>query len=474
MNTTARWLAAISVSGSAAFAVPSSASAGGFIVARFGGEDGHAASDSVTSLYYNPAGIAFGDGTRIYAEGTFAYRVVDYDRDAGAIDNVGTGTPEGDGVDANSGPAHLGNLLASPFIGVTSDLGRDDMAIGLGFYAPFGGQAAWDQDEAFRDNEEFPGALEGPARWATIEGAQRNLYVTLGGAWASPGKKVGVGVGVNVVISEISLVRARNATGTDDLVTPGGQITEGRSLLEVSDLTLGLGLGASWRPDDKLMVGASYQIKPGFGEMSLDGELTNRFGSSPETTIDVQLRQRLPDVLRVGLTYAATPKVHVRFAADWQRWSSFDNQCLLDTTAEVQACIFNPDGTLDTDGGGGGVVVNLDRNWKDTFGVAAGVMADVNEKIRAGGSLSFDSNAVPDETMDPSLFDMNKVIAQGTAGFAINDKVGLQGTLGHVVYFSRTTAPRDVDPAPPSQNPDMAGDYSQRVTYAMLGVAVKL
>src|SRR5687768_3661199 len=73
---------------------PTKAAAGGFSTARFGGEHGNAASDSVTSLYYNPAGIAMGDpGTHVYVEGLFAYRTVNYNRDPAAIDNPGDGTP---------------------------------------------------------------------------------------------------------------------------------------------------------------------------------------------------------------------------------------------------------------------------------------------------------------------------------------------------------------------------------------------
>src|SRR5688500_11865371 len=89
---------------------PTSAYAGGFSTARFGGEHGHAASDHVTSIYYNPAGIALGEGTRIYVEGTLAYRTVDYDRAEGTIDNPGSATPD-DAIDANAGPAHLANVL---------------------------------------------------------------------------------------------------------------------------------------------------------------------------------------------------------------------------------------------------------------------------------------------------------------------------------------------------------------------------
>ncbi len=439
------------------------ATAGGFSVARFGGEHGQAAGTGVTALYYNPAGIAFESGTRFYVEGTLAYRTVDYDRDPGAIDNLGTGTPEED-IAANAGPAHLANILASPFVGAASDLGVDGLGVGVAFYAPFGGQAKWDKNEAYIGNEEYPGAEDGVQRWANIEGAQRSLYLTLGGAYTTPNKNLSFGVGLNVIKSDIALDRSRNALGTDDLTG------EGQSLIEVEDLTFGVGLGVMFRPTPEVTLGVSYQSQPGFGEMTLEGTLRAKFGASPETTTDVTLHQRQPDIARFGVEYAATPELTVRFAADYQRWSVFDNQCLTDNSDPDAACVFNADGSLDVDGGGSGVVVNLPRNWRDTFGVRGGAGYQVNEKINVGGSLSFDSNAVPAPTIDPSLFDMNKLIIQAGLDAGVHKNVSLHATLGQVVYFTRTTNPRTIMPEAPSRNPDMAGTYKSSVTFLLVGV----
>lgn len=468
MTTTQRPFLVTALGSVLVVATPAAAVAGGFTVARFGGEDGHAASDHVTTIYYNPAGIALGKGTRIYLEGTFAYRTVDYDRDPDAIDNPNdpTGTPE-DAIDANAGPAHLANVLVSPFAGAAFGFGGFSLAVGV--YAPFGGQASWDKNEAYRDNEMYPGAVDGPQRWANIEGAQRSLYGTVAGAWASPDGSVAFGVGLNVISSNLSLVRARQATGTDDV------IGEGRSLLEADDLTFGLGIGAMWAPNETSRLGISYQSQPGFGEMTLEGTLSNRFPAG-ETVQDVVLLQQMPDIVRVAAEIQASPQMVVRLAADWQRWSEYANQCLLPAEAAIQRCTFNRDGTVDEDAGGSPeVIVNIPRDWRDTFGARVGVGYALGEgKHELAGSLSYDSNAVPDETMDPSLFDMNKFILQVGGTFALADQFYVQATAGHVFYMTRTTEARGVYPEPPSRNPDMAGTYASTVTYLMLGLGARL
>jgi long-chain fatty acid transport protein len=277
-----------------------------------------------------------------------------------------------------------------------------------------------------------------------------------------------------VVLSEISLVRARNPTGTDDLVNDMGAVSEGRSLLEVSSTDVSLGFGAMWLPSRKARFGISYQIKPGFGEQRLEGTLENKFGTAPESEGPVELRQRLPDILRFGAEFRASDKVKLRFGIDWQRWSSFENQCLIDLRDAAPECRFREDGSLDVENGGSGVVVNLPRDWKDTIAVRAGAWNKASDKLGFGGSVTYDSSAVPDETMDPSLFDMNKLVFQAGGRYVLSQSLFLSATVAHVYYMSRTVEPRTVDPVEPSRNPDMAGTYSSAVTFALLGLGVSL
>ncbi len=446
-----------------------SAAAGGFSTARFGGERGHAASDHLSSIYYNPAGIALGHGTRGVLEGLVAYRSVDYVRDPGAIDNLGDETPT-EAQSANAGPAKLRNAVASPFLGIATDGGIPGLGVGVGVYVPFGGQASWDKNAAYEGNERYPGAVDGPQRWAAIDGEQRALYYTLAASYQLMNGKVAIGAGLNIVQQQVALVRARNVNGTDDLVT-GDVLVEGRSLLELKGLDLAASAGIIVKPTPCSRIGLSYQSQPGFGETRLEGTLTNKFGQGEVAPVDVILSQDLPDVIRFGAEWRAFVRGSLHFAADYQRWSSYQNQCIIGAATPDAKCEINPDGTSDQ----AGILVNLPRNWKDTFGVRAGGRWFATDAFEVNGGLSYDSNAVPDETMDPSLFDMNKVIGQAGVAWA-GKTLNLSLTVAHVYYMSRTTAPRleAEAPMPPSKNPDMAGDYSSAVTYAILGVGARL
>jgi long-chain fatty acid transport protein len=459
----------------------SPALAGGFLVTRFGHESGHPTADNPTVAYYNPAALTLGKGTRIYVEGIFAYRTMDYTRDPDAISNIipdgenGSGTPAGDEA-ANSGEAHLSDILASPFIGIASDLGVEGLGVAAAFYVPFGGQAEWDKNEAFADDARYPGAYDGPARWASIEGSQRVAYVTAAAGFEALKDKLSFGVGANLVISTIDLIRARNVNGTDDLVTisPTGEtVVEGRSLLDAKSTTFAASAGVLYTPNQQWRVGLSYQSQPGFGEMEMSGTLTNKFGAAETQAGDIKFYQTLPDIIRLGVQYNPTADAEIHVVGDFQRWSVFKNHCLLDGTNPDAKCAFREDGSEDGENGGEGVIVNIPRNYNNSFGVRVGGSYWITPCVQLQGGVVYDANAVPDETIDPALMDADKVIVDVGADIGIIGELRMVAGLSHVAYFDRTTDPRDPDDiaSPPSLNPDMAGTYSTSLTYATLALA---
>lgn len=454
--------------------VSTAAHAGGYATARFGGEHGHPATDHPTAMYYNPAGLSLAAGTRVYAEGLLVYRTATYDRPAEAIDNVGGGTPDDpEAIAANSGKAELANFLASPFLGVVSDLGIDNLGLGAGVYVPFGGQASWGTNDRFADDQVYPGAVDGAQRWSTIEGSQRALFATVAGSYRLPGPRLSVGVGINMVTQSLSLVRARNVNGTDDLLSPVGDISEGRSLIEGEGTGVSLGAGVQWEPTARVRVGLSYQSAPGFGESALEGTLTNKFGTSPVTEVDTEVRLSLPDSVRAGLVFQATDALELRLSGDYTRWSVFESHCVLDRSVADRKCLVRDDGSVDLDAGGNGVLVVIPRNWQDTYGVRVGGSYWMSRALELFGGLAFDSNAVPDENMDAGLMDMNKMVTSAGARYAIlGGAMQLTAGFTNVLYQTREVSPRQDGEAPlaPSRNPDGGGTYTQSVNLLTLGM----
>ena len=448
------------------------AHAGGYSTQRFGGEHGHAASDHPTSIYYNPAALALGAGTRVYVEGLFVYRQASYLRRAGAIDNLGTGTPDNDtlGIEANSGQAELGNFWLSPFLGIGTDVGVDGLALGAGVYLPFGGQATWDTDDRFADNDSYPGALDGAQRWASIEGYHRVYYATATASYRLAGPRLSIGVGFNFIRQDLSTVRARNFDGTDDLFASNGSISEGRTLVEGTENSYSVSAGIVWEPMETLRVGFSYQSRPGFGDSELEGTLTNKFGDLPATPTDTVLQLAIPDIYRLGITHQPIPRTEIRIAGDYTRWSVFKRHCLVSREFESTTCALQEDGARDIANGGEGVLVVIPRDWTDTFGVRVGGSYWLVPELEVFAGLSFDSNAVPDETLEAGFIDMNKIISSVGVRYELLDgTMRVTGAFTNVSYIERETQPRRDDLESPSRNPDGAGKYDQMINFVTLG-----
>jgi long-chain fatty acid transport protein len=450
---------------------PLSARATGIMVARFGGEHGSPMTSDPTALYYNPAGIAWAVGTNLYVEGLLAYRTFTFDRDAAGIDNPNAmpGTPQS-GIAANSGKGTLANVVGSPFIGITSDLGVKNLGVGAALYVPFGGSQVWDKNAAFANNSQYPGAQDGTQRWWDIEGTIRSIYFTVGGAYRLPGN-LSLGLGANVVMHNTDDLRATNANGSDNLVNGDGSVAEGRALLNTSGVTFSLGAGLAWRPTPDWTIGVSYQSQPGFGTMSEEGTLKKKLGTTDISNQDIDHRYALPDVIRLGASFRPTNEVELRLWGSFERWSVFTEECLLDKADPNRNCALNDRGAIAT--GGSGIINVIPRHWQNGIALRASGSYWLKPSIELMLGVGYDGNAVPDQTLELSLPDQQKINA--TVGAIFKDfavqRLSLHLEYSAFIGFSRTIAPRTTEPYDaPSRVPDSAGSYSEFIGVLTVGV----
>ena len=459
------------------FAVPVFAS--GFFVARFGGEHGHPTTDHLSSIYYNPAGLSLGSGTRLTLDANLAWRIFTYDRPVEAIDNLeniegANWTPE-DAVSSNSGRASLTNYIAAPFAAVASDFGIEGFSAAVGFYAPFGGSSVYDQTENL---ENYPGAVDGPQRWWAIEGTIRSIYFTGAAAYRIKPLKLSIGLGINAVKSEVYTVRARNGDGTDNVSV------EGRALLDVSALELSMGVGVIWEPVDGLFLGGSWQSAPNFGESELDGTAQIALGGSfTPREPDVKYYQTMPQVWQFGLRWRMDPKNEFRLFGNYITWSDLEYQCALETSNG---------GTCEADGVA--KLILIPREWTDGYAVRFGASHWLSKGVEFFGGGGFDTNSVPDKTLEPALYDTDKfTLSLGVKlrlrdGKLLTDSdpdeggLNLATTYTQVIYVPREITPRGPDAnepksdiaqfgfAPEQRQPDAAGSYAQAIGVLNINV----
>lgn len=469
-----RWSAGLGL-GAALFAgLPAgSAHASGFAAARFGGEHGHPTTDNATAIYYNPAGIALSKGTHVFVDATTALRWASYDRPTTAVNSqMSLDAAPG----ANDGKSTLFNGIVAPFIGATSDFGTDFIYGGLALYFPFGGSAVWDKTPAYTDSDRFPGAVDGTQRWYSIDGTIRSMYVT--GALGFNIKKIGLTLGVSgsAIRSEVVTIRARNTDGTDDLLDLNGNLKEGRSYIDVNGWQGGFAIGATYNvlKKDKLWIGASYTSQPNVaGGMTLKGDLNNTLALAEPSVTPVELTQTLPEIVRLGVRYRPIEKVELRLFGDFTRWSVFDKQCVLDEGVEGRSCEFDGEDTaLDNpeafgadgpDDGVVGVTQHLPRYWKNGGGVRLGASYWFLPQLEGFVGVGYDSSAVPVETLDPALMDMNKISTSVGARWQIIKHLGVSLTSTELFFFTVDTKGKNAlnKFQSPTRQPDANGEYKQ-------------
>jgi long-chain fatty acid transport protein len=422
--------------------------ASGFAAAEFGGEHGNVVTTNPTALFFNPAAIVLREGTNVYLSGVLALRRGSWTHAQAASEMPAPPGAEG----ADTGEARFSSLLGAPALLATSRLGR--LAIGAGFYVPFGGRVAWDKNPHFAGDVSFPLAVDGVQRWHIINGGVASMYFTLGAALRLG--PVAFGVTGNVIRSSVQTTQARSFN-PQLAVDPS---SEGRIGIDVSGWQASFGLGAVVEVvRSRLWLAASYQAQPGFGPIKLDGTLSLRFGADVAPPQAITYTQALPDIVRAGLRFRSIAASHVlelRVYADLTRWSRLQSQCV---SLQHQPCAVFSDGTDATPDGT--TVQNIRRRWNDTYGANVGASYWASDAVELFAGVGFATAAAPDTTLDPLIPDADNYRIAVGGRFALPGHFYLTSGLTNVQYATRDNTGRSTlsDAQLPTRRPDGGGRY---------------
>jgi long-chain fatty acid transport protein len=465
------WVQRVVVAGSVGLAFGGwarQAHASGFAAAHFGGEHGSVVGTNPMALYYNPGAMGFIEGTDIMGDGELAIRHATWDHPKQPTNPGDAPLPVGADY-ANTGHASLTNVFGGPAVGATHRFGN--LAVGAGFFVPFGGRVYWDKNPE-ATNPLYPRAADGVQRWHNINAQLQFIYLSLGAAY-----KLGplsIGVGGNFIIEQVKTLQAHTLNNTVD------STSEGRAALDVSAFDWSLGAGAMLEAlPNKLWIGASYQSRPGpFGAQILKGTLTYDNPGSPSTKYDVDFHQTLPDIFRAGVKFRASDVVELRLFGDVTRWSALQYQCvnLNKYGDDCKVYANGSDATIDPPAGPnkgsknpGSVQANLIRNWKDTFGIRAGGSYWALPELELFAGAGFETAAAPDATIEPAAMDANNVLLALGGRYRITEMLYLAASYTHLYFFDRTVtnsqlnAVNGVEVRFPTQQQDGNGTYGQWV-----------
>jgi long-chain fatty acid transport protein len=433
-------------------AAPAPALASGFAAAEFGGEHGNVVTTNPTALYFNPAGIALHEGTRLYVSGVLGLRRASWSHALAASE-----TPDPPGAEgADTGQARFSNLLGAPALAATTWIRR--LALGGAFYVPFGGRVHWDQNPRFANDPNFPLAADGVQRWHIIEGAVTSFYFTVGAAVRLG--PIALGVTGNLVRSSV-YIRQAKSFNSQQVVDP---LNEGRIGIDVAGTHASFGIGTMVEAvPERLWLGASYQAQPGLGAIKLDGTLSSSFGADVAPPQPVTYTYALPDIVRVGLrarpnfgSISGRRALELRVFGDLTRWSRMQSQCV---SIQGEPCAVFADGTDATPDAT--TIQNIRRRWQDTYGANLGASYWVTDAVELFAGAGLATAATPDATLDPMMPDARSIRFAMGGRFAVRGGFHITAGLTTVQYASRDNTGRSAlsDAELPTRRPDGGGKY---------------
>ena len=456
MNRSGRGAFAFAMA-SVAIASGRAADAAGLATARFGGEQGSVVTTNPTALYYNPAGIAFSEGIHVFLDGQIALRSLTWDHSAGAGDPPGP--PQSVG---NTGHAGLLNVFGAPALGASAKFGN--FAFGAGLFVPFGGQEHFSTNPNLQNSDpSLAGAVDGVQRWHVIEGQQAFIYATAGVAYRIG--PLSLGVSGNVIPSSITLTRAQNLAGNQLPNTA----SEGRAKLDVSKTFASFGAGAMLEAvKDRLWIGASYQAQPGMGSEALDGTLTITSGGQAAPAFPVTLTQALPDIVRAGIRWRVQDDLELRLFGDYTRWSVMKSQCIGN---QGKPCQVLQNGS-DASGMLGYTILNIRRNWNDTYHAHLGGSYWLKPEIELFAGVGFETAATPDATLEASVADAANIEGAVGGRFLLFNYLYFAASYTNLQYMNRDNTGLSVlaNAQGPTVQADGGGKYAQWIGILDLNV----
>lgn len=261
------------------------------------------------------------------------------------------------------------------------------------------------------------------------------IWNSFGGAISFPKMADPNAAAINSSTDLVIELAAGAAYEVDDVLSIGGAVRMGLGMFGVNasnrpiasaDLSsVGVGVGATLgvmvRPTPKLQLGLTWRSGM---NVSTQGSGTAEFTTGMPTTVNVQQVQHWPQQAALGASVWAASKLRLAAEFDWTQWSRFD-----------ALVIEFPDQPNNNQ--------TFDLSWHDSIAVRGGA-----EVVFPGGAVRagayYDTNAVPNRTIERQYLDSNKIGVSG-GGTAIFGDWRIDGALDFTLPGTRSVVDNSAD-----------------------------
>jgi long-chain fatty acid transport protein len=213
---------------------------------------------------------------------------------------------------------------------------------------------------------------------------------------------------------------------------------------------LGMALGALVRPTDNTRIGLSWR-SPMRVSTSGIGTVATSPGTNTNTTEDHE--QYWPQTASLGLGWAPAPGVKLALQVDYAAWSHLHALTVTFPTHTL------PDQAYP-------------QYWNDTWTFRAGGDYQLSSTFAVRAGAYFDTNAVPDRTIERQYFDSDKIGLAGGASLKYDENWRFDAAVDFVVPGTRSVPNNTMATmAFPADRNVAPGDYSGMLLQFELAAA---
>ncbi len=351
-----------------------------------------------SALYFNPAGITQLKGTQFMAGVTMILPLASYTSPA----------------PANSVTDMDGQVFNPINFYVTQQVGNK-LAFGLGVTNQYGLGTKWNQNWV--------------GRYLAVETKVETFFFTPVLAYKLF-ENLSVSAGPVIALGTVKIAKkSPNAVSPlypEFLTTMDG----------TSDAAFGFTAGILYKVSDKFQVGASYrsEMKFNFSGTAVSDPSSFTFThpvlkvpiTIPWPNGNITAPLTTPQNITVGLAYFPSNSFTTTFDFQYVGWTSYDK---LAVTFEN----YNPASPTFT----GSYTNSVDRNYKNSFIVRWGFEYKPTDEFALRGGLLYDKNPIPEEYVDPTLPDADRIGYNFGFGGKLTQKIGIDFSYMYLSFSDR-------------------------------------
>jgi long-chain fatty acid transport protein len=354
-------------------------------------------ANNPSTVFHNPAGMAWLDGTQVSLGGTFIIP-------KGSLNLPNWPVPSARNINQKD------QTFLAPNFYLTHRF-SSKVAAGIGVFAPYGLGTKWPTDYQLRyigTSNEMQTVFINPAVSFKLSDA------------------VAVGVGMSYIHSSLSLNLVRlveiPSYWTGDVPASldgakGDALGFNAGILYKKDA---FSFGLTWR--------SSFDIKYK-GDLSLDTSgVPAPFKPYVPSSGKVATTFKFPDIFTAGVSYKLTESLLLSGDIQYFTWKRYD-QYVIDITY--------PTGPAEPE--------IVTENWKNTFIYRLGLQYQLNDSLALRGGVIYDQSPQPVESIDPNLPDANRWAFTAGIGYKIG-RITIDAGYQYESFADRESPNRDIYP----------------------------